>query len=1212
VGKYQILSHIATGGMGAVYKAHDPELRRDVALKILPPEMAAKPALLERFKREAIHAARLRHENIVAIYECGEAEDTHFLALEFVDGIDLGEYIRRQGKLDPEEARLIMVQAARALVHAHANNIVHRDVKPSNFLITRPHDALVVKMTDFGLAREASEEDFRVTRAGTTVGTIDYISPEQARDSRAADIRSDLYSLGCTLYHMLAGQPPFPDGGLTERLYKHMEDEPPDVHEFNPRVGPGLRAILDKLLQKKPENRYQTPAALLHDLIHIDEVRQPAAPVLHRDALAELEKSEAAIPTARKRGQPKRRRVPPRQAKAARPDEDTRADLDSKTGFHPSARRSRRWLLASGVVLLGVCLGLGLVATLIHAGKPVETSPGEIEQPIAEEPPVRSSEPKERRTTQQPETGTPPRQDVQQVRPAWPPLFEPVPPLDVEKLNQKFAENWQMPAPPPDAPLFRISRFPRGDNGPHFDSLAVACAAAPEHKITIIEIHDNGPFFTSAVVVKNRSLILRAGRGYRPLVIWDTTVGDRESPPDAFVTVSHGSLALENLELAVRRDEATPASFASVWGGDFSAYGCTFSVSGKSSGAVAAIRLERPDDAPAPHCRFRSCFGRGSALEVARVQGSGAQVELHDCLFVGGDHPLLRVRGFQPAATTIRATRSTFVASRVFLEVKPDSREITSPGVHWTGWNVVISRSAEQSGGSLVELARDANADGLKWEAFNCCYAGWKQLLSGRETVGASEFESWQRKWGYGQSERAASDCWPAAVTHDAAEAGAAAYQPAPFPASPVGFAAAPGAGPVGCDVAALAPTRNNWVALAFERAVLPSLDVLSGSAAPEIPAALDGLYHGERLDLARVRDLGEYLRKVQQAGKIAPKVVLRLSGSGEHKTSPIRWKGGSLILFVEPPAREDAAPLTLVPHDPDPSDFSGWIQVENGNLDLIGLEVRCPDFKLVLLPPYLIDVRGGNLRLDRCRIYGPRLQAPDAFRALLHAEGSGKPAADQATVCTLNESVLVCGKTCIRTDGIGARIAARQCVLVSATDAIVLAPTTARARLNLSCELDHASVAAQRSVVRLFAAAGTETPFEPLVVQAQACAFLAPFAGQRSGVLTWEEDALARGILVWQGEGNVFDKRLHFYGVGADVPERPQPFSVWSRLWGPVNEQRPFLNLALTNTLKWEPLQPERLVLPEIKPVESGQPKPRPGADLAALGLLPKPSKPK
>src|SRR5260370_24408995 len=133
IGKYEVISHIATGGMGAVYKARDVELQRDVALKILSPEMAAKPGLLERFRREARHAARLRHENIVAIYECGETGDTHFLALEFVDGIDLAAYIERKGKLDPEEARVITVQATRALVHAHSQGIIHRDIKPSNF-----------------------------------------------------------------------------------------------------------------------------------------------------------------------------------------------------------------------------------------------------------------------------------------------------------------------------------------------------------------------------------------------------------------------------------------------------------------------------------------------------------------------------------------------------------------------------------------------------------------------------------------------------------------------------------------------------------------------------------------------------------------------------------------------------------------------------------------------------------------------------------------------------------------------------------------------------------------------------------------------------------------------------------------------------------------------------------------------------------------------
>ncbi|HEX5273095.1 MAG TPA: serine/threonine-protein kinase, partial [Gemmataceae bacterium] len=181
VGKYDVVAHIATGGMGAVYKAVDTVLKREVALKVLPPDMAGKPNALERFRREARNAARLRHENIVTIYEFSQAATTFYLAMELVEGIDLQEYISRKGRLDPEEARLIALQAARALEHAHSQGVVHRDVKPSNFLLARKGDVLVVKMSDFGLARETGDEEARVTQDGHTVGTVDYMAPEQAR-----------------------------------------------------------------------------------------------------------------------------------------------------------------------------------------------------------------------------------------------------------------------------------------------------------------------------------------------------------------------------------------------------------------------------------------------------------------------------------------------------------------------------------------------------------------------------------------------------------------------------------------------------------------------------------------------------------------------------------------------------------------------------------------------------------------------------------------------------------------------------------------------------------------------------------------------------------------------------------------------------------------------------------------------------------------------
>jgi serine/threonine protein kinase len=278
-GKYQVVRLVATGGMGTVYKAQDLDLGRVVALKVISPERAARANVVERFRREARHAARLKHKNVVTVYEFGQAEGQWYLAMEFVEGVDLDTFVVRKGPLDPDRARRILKQAVKALDHAYQMGVTHRDIKPANLLLTNEEGQAVVKLTDFGLAQVEDEEQFRLTRDGSTVGTIDYLSPEQARDSAAADIRSDIYSLGCTFYHILAGHPPFPDGGIGERVYKHMEVEPPDIRAINPRVSAALWAVLTKMLAKKPEDRYQTPAEILQALRDAKQGIVPSAPM---------------------------------------------------------------------------------------------------------------------------------------------------------------------------------------------------------------------------------------------------------------------------------------------------------------------------------------------------------------------------------------------------------------------------------------------------------------------------------------------------------------------------------------------------------------------------------------------------------------------------------------------------------------------------------------------------------------------------------------------------------------------------------------------------------------------------------------------------------------------------------------------------------------------------------------------------------------------
>lgn len=266
LGKYSIDKKIGAGGMGTVFLARDTELKRVVALKVLARDKAENPILVRRFRAEAQAAAQLRHPNIVAVYDSGEADGYLYIAMEYVEGRDLFEMVSRRGVVPVRRSIEVIKQVAAALQHAFEQNIVHRDIKPSNLLI-RPDG--VVKLTDLGLARSIDDTlETNITRAGTTVGTVDYMAPEQARNSKLADIRSDLYSLGCTWYQMLTGSPPYPDGSVTNKLQAHAIKPIPDPRDKNPQIPEGLTAVLRRLMAKKPEDRYQTPAELLDDLAH--------------------------------------------------------------------------------------------------------------------------------------------------------------------------------------------------------------------------------------------------------------------------------------------------------------------------------------------------------------------------------------------------------------------------------------------------------------------------------------------------------------------------------------------------------------------------------------------------------------------------------------------------------------------------------------------------------------------------------------------------------------------------------------------------------------------------------------------------------------------------------------------------------------------------------------------------------------------------------
>jgi Protein kinase domain len=265
LGSYELMESIGTGGMATVIKARDVDLGRIVALKILPPATARDSEAVARFKLEARAAAKLDHDNIARVYFCGEDAGLHFIAFEFVEGENLRQVIDRVGRLATDLAVKYMLQLAAGLAHASERGVVHRDVKPSNILITPDGRA---KIVDMGLARhlEGQSVNGGVTQSGVTLGTFDYISPEQALDPRRADIRSDLYSLGCAFYHALTGRPPVPEGTAAKKLQAHQHDQPTDPRDLNPAIGDALAIVLSRMMAKKPEHRYQTPEELAGDL----------------------------------------------------------------------------------------------------------------------------------------------------------------------------------------------------------------------------------------------------------------------------------------------------------------------------------------------------------------------------------------------------------------------------------------------------------------------------------------------------------------------------------------------------------------------------------------------------------------------------------------------------------------------------------------------------------------------------------------------------------------------------------------------------------------------------------------------------------------------------------------------------------------------------------------------------------------------------------
>jgi serine/threonine protein kinase len=389
-----------------VFLAEHQTMGRRVALKVLPLQSAQDPTVVERFRREARAVARLDHPNIVRAYDVGTVGKLYFLVMEYVDGTNLQGLVERQGRLSPTQAAQYTRQAARALAHLHQSGLVHRDVKPSNLLLDRSG---VVKLTDLGLARFCHDAVDKLTQqqGAGVMGTLDYLSPEQAEDSHGVDIRTDIYSLGATLYFLLVGRPPFQGGSASRKLVQIQMSEPEDVRELRPEVPEGLAVILRHMMAKNPERRYQTPQEVVDALADheteesstvnqrhdrsVTATRRPVEPEEVEEVEEELEdevppsarvrKERSPARDERSEAQPRDQITKTRRSKTREPAERPRRQRKGVSRSRPAI--PRLWLVlapALGVLFVGV---LGVLFLWLLWGRRPEPSP---QQTVQEQP----------------------------------------------------------------------------------------------------------------------------------------------------------------------------------------------------------------------------------------------------------------------------------------------------------------------------------------------------------------------------------------------------------------------------------------------------------------------------------------------------------------------------------------------------------------------------------------------------------------------------------------------------------------------------------------------------------------------------------------------------------------------------------------------------------------------------------------------------------
>lgn len=1043
VGKYEIVKKIGQGGMGAVFLAKDTQLKRQVALKVLPKDKAENPTLVKRFKAEAQAAAALKHDNIVAIHDAGEADGLLYIALEYIEGTDAHTIVAKRGPMPVKRAMEVIRQTAAALQHAHEQKIVHRDIKPSNLLIRK--DGLT-KLADMGLARSIDESlETNITRAGTTVGTVDYMSPEQARNSKAADIRSDLYSLGATWYHLLAGHPPFPDGSMLNKLTAHSVKARPDIRDLNEAVPENISVMIKRMMAVKPEDRYQTPQELLEDLDNDNLTRGPMT-LKDLAALAEEDDEEDEDQHAPKAAYKKPGAQEAKQLMA--PTMELPVMPTKLAEDKPAGGMDTRSLKTLGIVL-GITIVVGGLWYVVSGfGDSTAVRPGQnpFDRDIASNdgPKViendatkKSDDPKPEKkspkslTPQSPSTTASTKDSEKPIVPPSGTLYlPPISPLGRDG-EIRFVSDWITSGGTPVANNLKTIFVGGGTNG--FDNVATLDEALRQLPDSggVVELATEGPYFLTPTELLNKAtVVIRGMNSVRPLVV---LVADPDQPYDTLLKVTNGALTLEGLQVLVyARQFATsdPLTLISVRGGDLAAVNCSFTLNGTRAGKTFVFGAEgkviRSDAKVSPHCRLltRDCVIRGAALGAFQLDQAMTDLVASHCLFATGSGPVLSLTNHHPlddiepatskaapaTSTTGSATKSSgskaplkpsagsaakgatpsaprslkflscsILANSIAFELAPGS-DPKPPMTEVTMVNSVIAgNSVPQSSPVLLALP------------------GWPQnplpkpdqnLYDNlRWTFESSLICGWQKliseEPGSTTVVRTGGDWkrdWRNQPMLDESQFQASAWPKTPL----VDLVSAKGsdfAVPADAGVKSTDGQPLGWPAMDFME---PTPITLARSA-----ALADRMRHPvrgwESLTINKTITIDANMQDIGQIlnSESWPSGTLAIvSGTGNVEMSPVEVKGKSLRIEFK---NTGEAPLVFSPRKlAKLKDDEAMFLVEGGSLEVVGGQFRFPNSSTQPLPQFFLSVHDGDFALRGCTVIGQTLDGTSKYIGLI------------------------------------------------------------------------------------------------------------------------------------------------------------------------------------------------------------------------------------